>query len=194
MRGFDALQVPTLDQYRQLRGLGFEVAQGYTRVWTQDQVGAAKSIGLAVLPIIEKGQPTSLAYFTDAQGTQDAADFLAWKASVGMPDLFPFLAAIDYDIALGDVPATLPYWNALINGVGGHNAVWAYGPRDAIDYFAAQPWAGIAGFIQAYAPAWSQGRNASPSPYADSIQVPGATIAGVDLDVQVYRSPAALWR
>jgi len=194
--GFDALQVPSLAQYALLRSLGFEVAMGYTRVWTQDAVGAAKSVDLAVLPIIEKGQPTSLEYFRDLDtARRQGAEFRDWADRVGMPRLFPFMETVDFDCPVDAVELViLPYVNTLIDAVGGRNALWLYGPHDVIAT-AALEWPGVAGLMQAYAPAWSQGRNATPLAYADSWQVKnGLEVYGVQIDLQRFATAAALWR
>lgn len=193
-RGFDALSVPDVSQYKTLRDLGFEFACGYTRALTLEAISEALGLGMAVLPILEAGAPTDITYFTSAQGTADGQRFVAWAESVGMPRNRPFVGVpIDFDIQPAQIlPTIADFANALNDEVAGRNPNWMYGPFDAIE--AAKRWGGIAGFMQAQADAWSGGRNAMPHPFADIVQVGGATIAGIDLDIQVVRTGARLWR
>lgn len=194
MRGFDALSVPDISQYRTLRDLGYEVAAGYTRALTIEAIAEALGLGMAVLPILEAGSPTDITYFTPAQGTADGQRFVAWAQSVGMPRGFPFVGVpLDFDISASVmVPTIADYANALNDAVAGRNPDWLYGPYDAIE--AAKAWGGIAGFMQAQAADWSGGRNAQPHPCADIVQVGGSTIAGLQLDIQVVRTGARMWR
>ena len=54
---------------------------------------------------------------------------------------------------------------------------------------------GGAGFMQAYAPAWSGGRNDDPSGIADIIQYKnGLTVGGVNLDMSIVQTAARMWR
>lgn len=203
-RGFDALSVPNISQYRTLHNVGFDLACGYTRALTIDAVDEALGVGMAVLPIDEAGDPTTVGYFTTAQAQADATRFLAWADSVSMPRGYPFVGlTLDFDCQISDLPAILPYVNTKINAINGLYPMWAYGPYDPIEYMARglkvdgtfdPPWGGIAGFMQAYAPAWSQNRNGWAAPSADIFQCGGATISGISLDVQVVRTGAALWR
>ncbi len=194
MRGFDALTVPDVSQYKTLRDLGFELACGYTRALTLPAITAALGLGMAVVPIDEAGQPTDISYFTAAQAQADGERFVAWAESVGMPRGLPFIGVpIDFDCpASAMVPVIRDYANVKIDVIAGRNPMWMYGPYDCIE--AAKRWGGIAGFMQAQADLWSGGRNAVPHPVADIVQVGGATIAGIDLDIQVVRTGARFWR
>jgi hypothetical protein len=204
VRGFDALSVPNVDQYKTLRDLGFEFSAGYTRALTIQAIAEALGLGMAVLPIDEAGSPTDPSYFTPQRGHDEGVAFVAWAESVGMPRGVPFVGIpLDFDCPVSALPGILPYANEKISALAGRNPIWMYGPFDCIEAAAAgrqpdgthtDPWGGVAGFMQAQADAWSGGRNAHASAYADIVQVGGATIAGISLDVQVVRTSARLWR
>lgn len=202
MRGFDALSVPDVQQYAKLRALGFEVAAGYTRALTPIAIRTALGLGMAILPLTEHGNPTSLGYFTGEQGRIDGENAAAWADTIGMPTGLPIVGGfLDFDCPRDAMdPTILPFVNEYIKALGLRNPLWLYGPRDCIEHALigdelGGPWPGIAGAMQAYAPAWSGGRNAIPSPYADVVQVRnGVTVAGIELDLQSVQTAARLWR
>lgn len=196
MRAFDALNIPNANQRRDLAAIGFECWMGYTRVLGSLDVRDWLGLGGAFIPLTEQGYPTSLAYFTPAQGRADGLAFVAWADAVGMPRGVPYVGTfLDFDCPASAMEGgILPYVNEQLVAVNARNPMWMYGSRDPLDY-AITTWPGVAGAFQAYAPAWSQGRNATPSPLADVVQVRNSqTVYGLTCDLDMVTSAARLWR
>lgn len=120
------------------------------------------------------GYSTGLSY-----GRSARAEFTA----LGMPSTLPiYTGPDDFDAQPGDWPALSAYLDGFAVGVGGVHLTGLYGSWDALT------WAKRDGkatwFFQAYATAWSHGRNAADWPGAHIRQYHnGVAMAGGEVDL-----------
>lgn len=150
---------------------------------------------LGYLPIFETtgasgvdGTPAGKDYLTMNQGMYDAQHAMADLNTLGYPQGYPVIFSVDTDLrgsqAGGDLWSLREYGKGLRDVIGTFQSIWLYGSWDVID-FASRFCADVfTGYFQAYAPAWSDGRNANPHPKAQIVQVRnGQSMAGHEVDV-----------
>lgn len=192
-----------------LRGYGVEAFGRYYRRDRSDPTflsGAEKAMilgfGGLLIPIMEAaGTPVDA-----ANGSLDGAAAVDCSLAHDQDERTPIaFVPADFDwpgtydpdgtVPAASVAALRDYVNSAVAALSGRHPFWVYGPYDLIDV--ALGWPAVAGAWQAYAPDWSQGRNALPHPLADIVQAHnGVPILGLSgpVDLDRVRTPARLWR
>jgi hypothetical protein len=159
---------------------------------TPDEISAVHSVpGMALGLVYENGYPTSVGYFSAAQGTADATDALATFTSLGVPATIPVFFAVDYDAADADISgAILDYFTTvhaqfsaagLLIGVYGSGATCSYLQGAGVVHYT---WLSQSRGFNGYSD-WK--------PSADIIQGPESTIAGLDSDTDYVVNEVVLW-
>lgn len=184
---FDCSTPLTLSQAQALKTSGYSVVARYLGNWgkslTTSEVSVLKQAGLMIVSIWE-GNPTSAAYFTEAQGTADAKAALMSAMTVGQPKGSTIYFAVDYDAQDADMGAVRAYLQSVysvIHPAGYHMGV--YGSYRVMSNVTADfYWQTVA---------WSENQI---SPRACMLQhAPSETVAGVEIDHNEVFSGAGWW-
>lgn len=184
------------------------VAQGWQRAHVQGvgrylptlrlcEVETLHHAGLKLWSIYETN-PTSDAYFTEAQGTLDAHAAIAQAQGVGMPHGLPIFFTVDYVPDAAHAPAIIAYFQALgaaMIAAGDLYTVGAYGNCDVCWWL----WntAGLNRTLRYWQTA-GNGACGNLFPFADVIQIPSTcgnvpTLCGCPIDSNVLIDPIGLW-
>lgn len=186
-----------------LKQNGYQMALRYlddsfgrsTKSTKQSELVILRDKDLGFLPIFETtgasgidGTPVGKDYLTMNQGMYDAQHALADLETLGYPHGYPVIFSVDTDLlgsqAGGDLWSLREYGKGLKDVIGSFYGIWLYGSWDVIDFATQFATDYFSGFYQAYAPAWSQGRNANQHPNAQIVQVlNGQWLAGHEVDI-----------
>lgn len=153
------------------------------------EVQTIHQAGLQLWSIFETN-PTSDAYFTAAQGTQDAQTAIHQAEALGMPHGKPIYFAVDYVPDAGHAGAICAYFAAVVaamQAAGDPYVVGVYGNYNVLW------WCWNAGGLNNGLRYWQTAGNGSCGqvfPFADLLQVPStcgspATLGGVAVDLDV---------
>lgn len=139
MKALDLSEDPT-GHGMELLDLGVEAILAYPRL---DRISHAtvdnfRTIGIKFGWVFERGEPTSVEYFTSAQGSTDAQEFLTVAPQLGIsPDDWIF-AAVDYDASVDDLEAIGGYFDSakLVVKAAGYHFAWdgSYGSKRVLNY------------------------------------------------------------
>jgi len=171
------------------RYLGAKTHPEWGKGITPEELHEITQAGLKVVFNWE-GNSTSRAYFTAAQGKQDATDALtelSWLGVKPSPEIAVYFS-VDYDAYTPeDFAAADAYFTEAGRVLSGHFELGAYGGLPVLEYLSsAAAKSGVQKFWQTIA--WSGGRIFA---HADLYQnVVSTKVDGVDVDVdQVYVAP-----
>jgi hypothetical protein len=157
------------------RSISFVVR--YLRDLRRAEAAALSASGLRIVSCYEESaahaSPTSMAYFTRAQGQHDGRRGFTQAQAVGQPARTPIYFAVDTDPGIGQRQAILDYFLGVRDGFNQYLAdmqtqqrpavpysVGVYGSGCILDWCRAQ---GIVSwFWQAFAPGWCNNRNVWP--------------------------------
>ena len=159
---------------------------------SENCVQGLHSVGISIFSIWESGYPTSAAYFTAAQGTQDAEAASAFAGSVGMPTELtkPIFAAVDYDATMEDLEGPI-----LSYFTGFHDTCKAYGYLTGV-YGSGQSCQFLLGqgYVHTTWLAQSTGWTGyDPSAGHALVQGPSATVCGLDIDLDNVIDTTVTW-
>lgn len=184
--------------------LSFQLVNGgyqWVARYLDDSFGrSAKSTKLGELVILKQAQlgyipifettgasgvgdtPAGADYLTSDQGMYDAQHAAADLADLKYPDGLTVFFAVDRDLSKIELGSLRGYTMGIHDVLSGRWQIGLYGPWDALDYVHIYcPW--VRSYWQAYAPLWSEGRNANRYPFADIQQVRNSIIiAGIEVD------------
>jgi len=149
-----------------------------TNTWkslTKIEAQNISSVGLYIVSIWEDGPADKPSYFTYDQGKKDGNNAFHYAADIQQTANTPVYFAVDFDATSSHKQAILDYFVGVRDGYlqylyerrkYGEEEIYykigVYGSYDVLTWCKEQ---GIATyFFQAYAPAWSNGRNKDPWP------------------------------
>ncbi len=167
-----------------------------TKNFPRKQLRAAEAASILSVPgtgigMVFENDPTSVDYFQEGKGTDDANVAIANAAAAGAPKTAPIFFAVDYDATTDNIQGPiLTYFqevHAAMDAAGILTGI--YGSGEACE---AMKQAGVAHFTWlAQSRGWSGFLKWKPK--ADIIQGPGATVAGLDVDTDFVVNEAVLW-
>ena len=149
------------------------------------------SVGVKVFSIYELGNPTSVSYFDELQGTHDGIAACNTANKLGQPKQTPIFVAFDYDANSTDLTSALvPYMKAFRHSCQrfGYLA-GAYGSGLVLSYMQSS---GLihAGFL-AQSKGWSNYDKYLP--HAAIIQGATSSVLGFDVDLCEVKDLTVLW-
>lgn len=151
---------------------------------TPEIVSMVHAAGMSIAPIWEL-DPTTAAYFTTAQGSQDGAHIYQEALWLGIPTSVPVYLTVDFDAQSADLPAIRSYFQAA-KDASVDQALGIYGGLTVTsdgEILAAGTWQTVA---------WSDGqvdRTADLYQYQTN-----QTIAGIQVDYDQVHNPLVLWK
>lgn len=152
---------------------------------TVDEVKAISDSGIHLVSVFETN-PIQSAYFSQAQGKQDARNASQYAKDLGQTNGSAIYFAVDYDAQGKDLGAILDYFSGVNQGIDPAFKVGAYGSYAVLQYIMQQ--SKVDYFFQTYA--WSYGQVCD---FAHLYQFQnGVNVAGVNADKdQVNKEPGA---
>lgn len=176
------------------------------KVLTVPEAQAVSAAGLYIVSIWEEN-PTQVSYFTYPQGRTDGRNaFNLAAGQFGQPPDTPVYFAVDYDAVPADRPSIVDYFYGVRQGYTdlvlaqcqagrsvGPYYTGVYGSCDVLTWCRGL---GLATYFwQAYAPAWSAGRNAADWP-GYQLRQRGAdqTMCGISIDPDVSSGAGGGWK
>jgi len=176
------------------------------KVMTAAEAEALSRVGLWIVSVWEDGPADQPSYFTGERGRADGLRAFSLADTLRQPGGTPVYFAVDYDATPDRRQTIIDYFAGIHQGYADYAAqrsrsglpvipyhVGAYGSYDVLSWLRG---AGLATFFwQAYAPAWSRGRNASDWPgYNLRQRGVGRWICGVQVDPDVSNGAGGGWR
>lgn len=173
---------------------------------TANEARKISSAGLYIISIWEDGPADSPSYFTYNQGKLDGNNAFHYAADLGQSVDTPIYFAVDFDATTDQKQSILDYFKGINDGYlqyiyerrkAGEQVVYykigVYGSYDVLTWCKEQ---GIATyFFQAYAPRWSNGRNANPWPGYHLRQIASnQTLCSIKVDLDVSNDAAGGWK
>lgn len=86
----------------------------YLKELKPTEVGDLHGAGLKIWVIYEEGQPTSVSYFSAAQGKGDAHRAVSQAKGLGLPQGKPIFFVVDYAPAASDETAIVDYFHGVL--------------------------------------------------------------------------------
>ncbi|SPF33824.1 hypothetical protein SBF1_1240004 [Candidatus Desulfosporosinus infrequens] len=167
------------------RYLGY-VTEGWSKAITQDELSAIHTAGLSVV-LIWEGNPTSVGYFTAAQGVADAKQAITEGEYIGTPKGTAIYFTVDYDAQSADMAAIVQYFSGVRESLAGQYLVGAYGSFSVLTALKSSPYAPDK-YWQTYA--WSGGAVFPSNIYQFQNSV---TIGGVSADEDTINTAPGAW-
>src|SRR5262249_35035869 len=155
------------------QGRHITFVQRYLRDLTHAEVTALRNAGFTIVSCFEEGNPTSMRYFTRAQGQHDGRRGFTQAQAVGQTADTPIYFAVDTDPSSGQRQAILEYFRGIqeayqqyLNDMRTQKktpvtyAVGVYGSGCVLSWCQAE---GLATwFWQAFAPGWCDNKKIWP--------------------------------
>ena len=184
---FDTAEVITDPE--QIINAGYTAVGVYAR---EDRCPFAMSQGLIAAgvklwTIWEKGNPTSVDYFTQQQAREDTDLFLAWAKMTGQPQGSPVFACVDFDADWAAVKDYIYLFHDAVKAEGFLFGV--YGSGGVCQAFKEAGYAHYTWLAQSTG--WQNYQEWAP--HADIRQGPSGTALGYNVDFDVVVNPAVLW-
>jgi hypothetical protein len=169
----------------QLKAAGIGAVGAYLRSdrFPQAMLADLHANGIKVWSIWEKGEPISDAYFSAAQGAQDASEAMEYALSMGQPAETTISPCCDYDSNPAAVAAYLEAFHGTIKSCGYYSLPYGNG--------ATLQWAIDSGYAVGGYLSQSTGFQDYASFYhrAAIIQGPGTNILGLGADLDIICMP-----
>jgi hypothetical protein len=112
---------------------------GGSYAMSQTEAKRISTGGLYIVSIWEKGRPTSVSYFTSAQGTSDGQGAIAAAKALGQPAGTPIYFTVDYDASAADIKGPITAYLQAIKKVfeddNNYYALGLYGSGAVLSYF-----------------------------------------------------------
>lgn len=198
-RGIDTASMisTTLAAYLKANGYTFVVRYfddsfgRSSKALKKEEIAVIQDANLGIIPVFETtgatgvdDTPRGADYLTMNQGMYDAQHASAEAEQLGYPVGYPIAFAVDTDLLGDDLRSLKQYTQGLKDILVDRHPIWIYGPWDVLQFCRDFCQNEVKGFYQAYAPAWSQGRNANPFPDADIRQILNSqNMAGTAVDI-----------
>lgn len=114
MTGFDSSEL-TVNHAHDIFSEGFRAFGAYLRPdrTPKSEIDGLHSVGIKVWSIWEKGNPTSVDYFTSTQASYDAGMATSYAKVLGMPLGQEIFYCVDFDATVNDLDAITAYFKEV---------------------------------------------------------------------------------
>jgi hypothetical protein len=192
MKAFDTADITT-GHAHDIQALGYGAVGIYLRADRAPlaMITGLRSVGLKIFSIWEKGHPTSVDYFTAAQGKADGEAAAAYAKTIGQPAGTQIYACVDYDANWdSEGHAITAYFEAFHTAVKSHGFLSSvYGSGTVCEKLVNLGFAHFGYLAQSTGFSGYQ----SYKPKAAIVQGPTATVLHFDVDTDTIVNMAAVW-
>lgn len=195
MNGIDCASVLTEANIQALKSAGIGAIgrylgykyMGWGKCLSATEAERILNAGLGIFPIWE-GNPTSVGYFTYAQGAEDAVNAVKEMRYLYAPQGTTIYFTVDYDAQAKDMAAIEGYFEGVQHGLAGRYLMGAYGSYAVLDYLSKATYRPDR-YMQTYA--WSGGK-VFPGNHIYQ-HLCDTTLCGVQVDLDTVNEISGLW-